>query len=108
MIAQEKAILHTETNRRGMSGEQDFQRKYIKYIYSYGDEIKFIAPKKTLISPEFVATQLLFNETAFHDALKEQKTFYNTKYKSIDDPRLLNRTIDSTRYEIGEINAKWN
>jgi hypothetical protein len=108
MIAQEKAIMHTETNKRGMSGEQDFQRKYIKYIYSYGDEIKFIAPKRTLISPEFVATGILFGETSHHDALKEQKTFYNTKYKSIDDPRLLNRSIDSTRYEIGEINAKWN
>lgn len=107
MINQEKNIRMSEFNKSGIAEEQDFQRKYSRIIYKHWNDNYFKAPKKTKISGEFLAAEIVFNDTAYKDALREQREFFYNKYSVIKNKDLLNRTIVSRRYDIGEINANW-
>jgi len=107
MLSQQQTFRHVEKKMSGFPHVVDFQRQYIKYIYSYYKDIKFAAPKRTSISPEFRSVEILLNQSSFTDALNEQNNFYTTKYKNIENKALLNRTIATKHYNIGEINALW-
>jgi hypothetical protein len=108
MINQEKNIRMTEFNKPGIAEEQDFQRKYTRIIYSHWNDTFFKAPKKAPVSGEFQAVKILFNDTYYRDAIKEQNNFFFKKYDLIEDKSLLNKTLASYRYDLGEMNVQWN
>lgn len=108
MLNQERSIRSSEFDMIGISHEQDFQRKYARIIYSHWNDDYFKAPKRIKTSGEFLAVKYLFNDTAYVDAMKELREFYYKKYAAIEDKSLLNKLMTSQKYDIGEMNVRWD
>jgi len=108
MLNQDKSAKHVEFNMKGHPSDYYFTRKYNRYIYHYWNDQFYQAPKKITESGELLILDKLFNDTTYREVLKEQQDYTFKKYNKIDDKKLINRTIISNVYDVGELNVTWD
>jgi hypothetical protein len=108
MRNQEVSSSHVRNNLSGQPPEQNFKREYNKYIYKHWHEGLFLAPKHSHDSPDIKLINVLDRENTIKDAMYEQNSYFQNKFKKIKKKMYFNKSITSNHYDLGELNLRWD
>ena len=103
MRNQEVSSNHVRNNLSGQPPEQNFKREYNKYIYKHWHEGLFLAPKHSHDSPDIKLMNVLERENTIRDALYEQNSYFQNKFKQIKRKMYFNKSIISKHYDLGPL-----